>query len=127
MNYGVWVLGGKLGRKRVTPLETRNSRREPPQRGGAGSRPRAKFEHMIAERISRDDPRKQMVARDPLPEARRTKPVFECVHFAAPVNGVTSLVDHRHHDFGIARAGNRAVRSHFFDPAQVVFGQFHVG
>jgi len=61
--YGVWVLAGKLGCKRVAPLETRDARREPPQRSGACSRPSTEFEHVIAQRVSRNDPRQQMIAR----------------------------------------------------------------
>src|SRR5262245_56769277 len=81
------MLGSELSREVATPFEARHARRQALQGGRARSRTGAQFEHVGSQVISGNDPRQQMVARDALPEARGAKPIFECVHFSAPIKG----------------------------------------
>jgi hypothetical protein len=69
----------------VAPFQARHSWREPSQCLGSCARARAKFEHVITQRISGNYPRQQTIARDALPETRRAKPIFERVQFPSPM------------------------------------------
>jgi hypothetical protein len=89
LHDSVAILRGKSRRERMTPLETCYTWREAPQRFGAGARSGAELKHVISQRISGNDPRQQVIARDALPELRRAKPIFECVQFRSPITGAS--------------------------------------